>query len=88
MSVKLMDNILCNELPVPFLLFYRFIFYNVRPYHSRADIQPYRTATRVIFLMYIIYKTGHPVLQYLDFGLGLVTVEQKAMMMISGKGDL
>ncbi len=37
--------------------------------------------------MYIIYKTGHPV-QYLDFGLGLVTVEQKAMMIMSGKGDL
>ncbi len=26
MSLKSMDNVLCNELPVIFLLFYRFIF--------------------------------------------------------------
>ncbi len=29
MSVKLMDGIVCNNLPVPFLLFYGFIFYSV-----------------------------------------------------------
>ncbi len=29
MSVKSMDNVMCNELPVLFLLFYIFIFYSV-----------------------------------------------------------
>ncbi len=31
MSAKLMDNAMCNELPVLFLLFYRFIFYSEEP---------------------------------------------------------
>ncbi len=30
-SVKVMDNVVCNELPEPFLLFHRFGFYSVVP---------------------------------------------------------
>ncbi len=29
MSVKLMDNVVCNEMPVFFILFYGLIFYGV-----------------------------------------------------------
>ncbi len=42
MSIKLMDNVVCNELPVIFQLFYGLIFYSVyRPIYIHYHLYLY-----------------------------------------------